>query len=157
MRVAVTGHRPNKIGGYSEENFLRLTAFAKKVFTEISPAGIITGMAQGWDMAAAQAAIELQLPWVAAIPCDGQERPWPMAAQTHYRELLTQATKVVYVSQASYASHLMMARNRWMIDRCHLLVALWDGTPGGTGNAVRYAQSINRPIKQVWDSLKHFQ
>ena len=34
----------------------------------------------------------------------------------------------------------MMQRNRYMVDRASLLVACFDGRPGGTMNTILYAQ-----------------
>jgi uncharacterized phage-like protein YoqJ len=35
----------------------------------------------------------------------------------------------------------MHARNAWMVDQCEALLAVWDGTPGGTSGCVNYAKS----------------
>jgi uncharacterized phage-like protein YoqJ len=41
----------------------------------------------------------------------------------------------------------MQVRNEWMVDHCNDLLAVWDGSDGGTGNCVRYAQRILEPSK----------
>ncbi len=40
----------------------------------------------------------------------------------------------------------MDKRNKWMVDNCDLLIAVWNGTSGGTANCVNYAKSINKQI-----------
>ena len=41
----------------------------------------------------------------------------------------------------------MMERNRWMVDRSGILLAVYDGSAGGgTAATVRYAQSKQREI-----------
>jgi uncharacterized phage-like protein YoqJ len=40
----------------------------------------------------------------------------------------------------------MQDRNIWMVDHCDALIAVWDGTSGGTANCVRYAQKVGKPI-----------
>jgi uncharacterized phage-like protein YoqJ len=40
-------------------------------------------------------------------------------------------------------------RNEWMIDHANVVVAVWDGTSGGTANAVKYAKKIKRPVWRI--------
>lgn len=41
------------------------------------------------------------------------------------------------------------ARNHWMVDRAHLLVAVFDGSPGGTAECVRYAEQRAVPVLRL--------
>jgi len=45
----------------------------------------------------------------------------------------------------------MQTRNIWMVDNCDLVLALWDGSDGGTGNCIKYANKIGKPIVNLWD------
>lgn len=151
MIIAATGHRPNKLGGYDAQTFNRLVALADRYLREKQPAGVICGMALGWDMAFGQAAVELGIPMHAAVPFQGQEGKWPNSSQTYYRGLLALATSVTIVCPGGYAPHKMQVRNEWMVNRADRLCALWDGSNGGTGNCVGYA--VNNPkvsIDNVW-------
>jgi hypothetical protein len=76
-----TGHRPEKLGGYSDEARHRLEQFAVTYLRYYAPDLFISGMAQGWDQACAYACTVLSIPWTAAIPFAGQESMWPDAAQ----------------------------------------------------------------------------
>jgi uncharacterized phage-like protein YoqJ len=40
----------------------------------------------------------------------------------------------------------MQARNEWMVDNSNAMIAVWDGSPGGTANTVKYAQAKERPV-----------
>ena len=40
-----------------------------------------------------------------------------------------------------YKPYLMQKRNQYMVDKANNLIAVWDGTSGGTGNCIKYAQS----------------
>ncbi len=41
----------------------------------------------------------------------------------------------------------MLERNRWLVDRASILLAVYDGTyRSGTGMTVRYAQKLGREI-----------
>ena len=44
----------------------------------------------------------------------------------------------------------MMMRNRHMVERCDLLLSVWDGSPGGTGSTVHYAMQRGVPVRGVW-------
>lgn len=150
MVIAGTGHRPHKLGGYSEQVFNRLVDLAKAVIRETGATKVISGMALGWDQALAQAAVELGVPFVAAVPFKGQERKWPEASQVRYWELLDRAERVVIVSTGGFSREAMETRNEWMVDHADLLVALWDSGPSGTGNCIAYAQRIGKPVQNHW-------
>ena len=149
---AGTGHRPVKLGGYSDEAVIMVNDFAVSILKDIlpRPTVIISGMALGWDQALARAAIILEIPFIAAIPFNGQETAWPYPARLHYKNLLAKAWKVEVVSPGAYAAWKMQKRNEWMVERCNILLALWDGSTGGTKNCIDYAQSLSRPIEPLW-------
>ena len=107
-------------------------------------------MALGWDTAWAISALRLGVPLVAAVPFAGQESRWPPEARARYRALLAAAAEVVVVSPGGYSAEKMQIRNRWMVDRCDALVALWDGGAGGTAGCVAYARSVGRPVFNLW-------
>ena len=149
--IAATGHRPNKLGGYDLYDFQRLVQIARRHLSRLQPDEVITGMAQGWDQAVAQACAELNIPFVAAVPFRGQESCWPKPAQAEYNRLLRLAKKVVVVSDGDYHIGKMQRRNRWMVDHAHLVLALYNGDlDGGTCNCIRYARRKNKPILNTY-------
>lgn len=146
MIYSATGHRPDKLGGYTKKATYNLRKIAWE-FLKVNPCDkVISGMALGWDMAWAEAAIVLGIPTVAAIPFKGQERMWPSESQKRFNTILTGCSEVVIVSEGSYNPYLMQVRNRWMVDNSDTVVALWDGSKGGTGNCITYATKQNKPI-----------
>jgi uncharacterized phage-like protein YoqJ len=152
--VAGTGHRPHKLGGYSSDVQKRLQNLAERWLSDNGPHKVISGVALGWDTALAKAAIALGIPLIAAVPFEGQESKWPKASQIVYRDLLEQADDIVFVSEAGYAPWKMQARNKWMTDNCTTLLALWDGTSGGTGNCIQYATKTGKPVINLWDEYQ---
>jgi uncharacterized phage-like protein YoqJ len=136
---AATGHRPGKLGGYSPAVAARLDRLAEEYLSIMRPDRVISGMALGWDQAWTRAAVRLGIPFDAAVPFEGQESAWPSTSQADYRALLTHATRVSVISPPGYAAWKMQKRDQWMVDKCTRLVALWDGTPGGTKNCIDYA------------------
>lgn len=160
ITISVTGHRPAKLGGYSPTAQSRLIAFANHLVREIVPARFevsqyITGMALGWDMAIAEACVANNIPFIAAVPCEGQSNIWPAASQAQWTRLINHAARVEILAPA-YSPTCMNDRNRWMVDHSDRVVALWNGTPGGTANCVNYAISINRPYNNAWPSWQRF-
>lgn len=149
--LAFTGHRPNKLGGYSLENPLKLKIEYKisEILLSVQPKCCISGMALGVDQWAAGICIELCIPFIAAVPFEGQERMWPERSQRIYRYLLSKAAKTIIVSKGGYAAYKMQVRNKWMVDRSDKILAVWDGSSGGTWNCVQYAKSLNKEIIRI--------
>lgn len=155
MIIAATGHRPNKLGGYQYEAYEKLVRLARDYIQKVQQLdGVISGMALGWDQAWCDAALREGVPVHAAVPFEGQERQWPHASQVQYRQLLSECKSVTIVSPGGFSGKAMQVRNEWMVDRCHRVCALFDGTYGGTGNCVNYALSIGRPIDNLWELFK---
>lgn len=155
--VAATGHRPDKIGGYDFYNPQRvwIRDRMKCSLRILHPQYCISGMALGVDQDFAFVCIELGIPFIAAIPFVGQERLWPASSQEFYRKLLSYAFCQYIVTGGGYSAHKMQLRNQWMVDNCDILLAVWDGTNGGTGNCVWYADDIaKRHIERI--NPRHF-
>lgn len=143
MIIAATGHRPNKLIFEYDMTGPMSNWIANEidmVLDAYKPEMCISGMALGIDMLFAACALYKKIPVAAAIPFEGQEKMWPEKSQDIYNKLL--AHKLVtkyYVCEPGYAAYKMQLRNEWMTDRCDLLLAVWDGSAGGTGNCVKYA------------------
>jgi len=154
---AGTGHRPGSTTfDYSDETFKVLTETIKEKLAEYNNISkIISGMAIGFDMALAQSAIELNIPLVAAIPFKGQESVWPIKTQNKYKNLLSKSEKIVIVSAGGFSKQKMQIRNCWMIDNCDIVLALWNGNEGGTGNCIKYANQKNKEIINIWENFKN--
>lgn len=151
--VAVTGHRPDKLGGYGPDTFSRLVDLAANWLRDERPDRVITGMALGWDQAVATASVHLEIPFLAAVPFYGQEALWPDDARRCYRDLLHSASEVVMVSGGSFSAAKLHYRNRWMVDRCDKLGALWNGdADGGAASTVAYANKVSRPVVNLWEA-----
>lgn len=149
--VAFTGHRPERIGGYDENNpkardvKARLKkavdyciAHGKKVF--------VVGGALGVDMWAGEIVAELKkadpsIKLVIAEPFAGHDAKWKDEHKARYAALKSAADKVVVVNSGGYDAWKMNKCNEYMIDRASTLVAVFDGDQyGGTYNALSYAR-----------------
>ena len=149
MIVAFSGHRPNKLGGFSLPNptYVYVCQQIEKTLLDLKPEKVISGMALGVDQWAAHVAYKLGIPFLAAVPFEGQEKAWPQASQSIYNLLLSKAAERVVVCEGGYSADKMQRRNEFMCDKCDKLIAIYNGdTSGGTYNCVSYAKSIGKEI-----------
>lgn len=67
---------------------------------------------------------------------------------------LRQAVSTVVLGFDSAGPEAYRAANEYLVDRCDLLVAVWDGSPetgaGGTADAVAHARRRGRTILRAW-------
>lgn len=169
--LVATGHRPNKLGGYNTRAESRRVALAIAVLKHQKPSHVITGMALGWDMAIAEAAAQLNIPYTAVIPFHGQETRWNKNDQQRYHRLLNSASDIIHVTDINtyqnpqtprpHIGKALNDRNKYMLRLLKnnltnggdgILAALHDGSDGGTGNCIRYAQERDLPIINYWTS-----
>lgn len=167
MTVMVTGHRKiipaNNIGSAWPEQNPSVKNHHRLIKEKISEiVGIlhlkylhndfISGMALGADQIFAQAVLDMTnagfhgIRLIAAIPFVGQESKWPPKSQEKYKELLNQVSHIEIVSSGGYSPEKMQTRNIWMVDRSHIVLAVWDGSSGGTKNCVNYAIKQRKTI-----------
>lgn len=155
-----TGHRPNKLYGYdprSEGNLKLLKQLRSIIVEHIEENDIdtfITGMALGIDMWAAMIVLRLReryphIKLVAAVPCKNHSGKWPQQSKDEWQDIINRCDHVHYVTNEEYTAWCMQKRNAWMVDNSNFVIAVWDGTKGGTGNCVNYAQKVNKHITQL--------
>lgn len=155
MIVAITGHRPDKLGGYDIPNptYNHVMRCLDDVLLELRPSRVLTGMALGVDQWMAELCLFNQVPITAAVPFEGFESVWPPASQEKVRNLLTQAAKppnnVRIICDPGYQAWKLQRRNEWMVEHSDLLVAIFDGTSGGTDNCIRYARTRNKQVRII--------
>ena len=151
-----TGHRPMKLPWGMNENDprclelkLELAARLEALYA-LGYRSFICGMALGCDMYFAEAVLALReahgdVQLEAAIPFGDQPGRWSAEQRRRYNRLIDAADKVT-VLQIGYTSGCMMRRNRYMVDRSSLLLACFDGRPGGTMQTVLYAERSGRRV-----------
>lgn len=149
MIVAFTGHRPDKLVGRIDAVNQCVAEFLDRV----KPDKVISGMARGVDTIAALKAREKKIPYVAAVPFMSQVTNHSDEDCATWVSLIQDAVDVKIVCEGGYAVWKFQKRNEWMVDNCDLLVAVWDGSRGGTANCIDYAKKVGRPIEYLnWRS-----
>ena len=77
-------------------------------------------------------------------PPETLPRPLEQAESVHY---VCASTQILSPRQVT---DLMRYRNQWMVDHCTKVVALYDGTFGGTAQTVSYAAEKGVPVDNLW-------
>ena len=154
---AFTGHRPQNLPfGFNEEDErcidLKKT-LREQIINLIETEDVthfITGMALGVDLYAAEIVLDLKSKYPhitleSAIPCETQAVKWSMAQRERYYDIAAQCDKETML-QSHYSPDCMDKRNRYMVDQADVLIAVWDGSPSGTGKTVRYAHQQGKSV-----------
>lgn len=153
---AFTGHRSRKLPwGYDEQD-ARCVAFKKCLYDVVESlveSGVehfISGMAQGGDLYFAEAVLALRekyphITLEAAVPYPGQADSWPMEQRQRYERILSCCARVTVV-QEQYSRSCMLERNRYMVDRCDVLLVGYNEQSGGTLYTINYARKKSREM-----------
>lgn len=145
--VGITGHRPDKFDdGYELKSPIQdwVKRELQLRFKRLKATRILTGMALGVDQWAADVAIEMGIPFEAYVPFEGQESIWPSESKIRYYGLLERAARVRTVCTPGYEPWKMQKRNEAIVNDCTVLVAVFDGSQGGTANCVQYACNVGK-------------
>ena len=113
----------------------------------------------------------------AVLPCANQEKTWPKESQIIYKTILSKADEIIGITEKGYAElklsddlglekkdnttdkrfkyiqeykpYLMQKRNEYMVDQAHLVIAVWNGSTGGTKNCIEYAEKQKKQIYKI--------
>lgn len=115
----------------------------------------ITGMAAGVDMVAAKIVLELcrknpeaNIVLEAAVPFPSQPQRWTEETKREYYAVLAQCGEV-YVAAQEFSPAAYRERDRYMIDRSSLVIAVEGQGDGGTARTIGYAEKSGKTIIRV--------
>jgi len=157
--IAFTGKRPQNLPWRFNEQDERCLQLKEQLKAEIEIrikegyTVFISGVALGIDTFAAEAVLELKslyphITLEAAIPCKSQSDKWNTEDRERYSVLLNQCDKTTYVGR-EYTSDCMMKRNKYMVDKADLLIAVSGELSGGTGATIRYANEKGVEVRVI--------
>ena len=149
MRVALTGHRPERLGLPEDETskewsrirtWLEDTLFNLR--TDNDELHVYSGMASGSDFLFAI------LGWLTkytklhcVLPCKNYN-----SSHYYYKEIKTNADEWIELSDEFYKG-CDNVRDQYMVDHCDVLIAIWDGNKsGGVWSTIRKAQKAGKTI-----------
>jgi hypothetical protein len=115
----------------------------------------LSSLAAGADQLFADIALACGAELTVVIPSgdyeDGFDDPDELA---HYHWLRKRATREVRMGYPRSTDEAYYAAGTYIADHCDRLVAVWDGRParglGGTGDIVRYARGLGKPVTVIW-------
>ncbi len=151
-----TGHRPDKLPWGLDERDPRCAALKRSLTRELEALyrrgfrHFISGMAMGCDLYFAEAALALreaypEITVEGAVPCPTQAQRWPEALRRRWRNILDRCDLETMVQQ-NYDRWCMLRRDRYLVDRSAAVLAVFNGTPGGTQYTLNYAMDKKREI-----------
>ena len=175
ITVCFTGHRPNKLGGYdwnNNQNAIIRNRIRSAILKLIDSNPdekefrFISGMAIGVDQFAMHEVLEIKngmpdsinIITECAIPFKNQASKWFSKDDTNrYEYQLSVADRLIYVdtldkykikgyNEDTYHPAKLQKRNEYMVDSSEVIIAVWDGTAGGTKNCVDYAKKNGKEI-----------
>ena len=132
---------------------IRLYQAGEVSFKNVVTFNILTGMARGTDLWAAEIVLALRkrntkLKLICAVPYEGFELRWSEHWQNRYRQILTEADLVKVIGNG-YHPGVFQFRNEWMVDRSSRVIAVYNGQPGGTRNTICYADRHSIPVRSI--------
>ena len=144
-----TGHRPDKLPWRDDEKDPRCVALKERLTAAVEEAydkgmrHFICGMARGADFYFCEAVLALRerRPGVtveAALPCEEQAARWKERDRNRYFGLVAQCDYETMV-QHHYDKGCMLRRDRYMVDRSAMIIAVYGGVLGGTMYTLAYA------------------
>lgn len=160
--VCFTGHRPNK-WGYNENTpiiqsiKIKLASEIKNLILE-GYTTFISGGALGVDQWAAEIVLmakkrRTELKLIIVRPFPSQDAIWNNESKNRFKGILEASDEVIDVSPDPYEASKMQIRNVYMVDKSSVVIAVWDGSHGGTGNCVKYAYKKLKKIIVISPSL----
>jgi len=158
-----TGHRPDKLPWGTDERDPRCISLKQSLLRELERLyrrgyrHFISGMARGADLYFSEAVLTLKdiypdITLEGAIPCPSQPNRWPEEDRQRWRRILD-ACDLETLVQQNYDRWCMQRRDRYMVDRSSAILAVFDGTPGGTMYTLNHA--MNKKLDILLLDINH--
>jgi len=146
-----TGHRKlpmNKIEGIIKRLDCEVDNLINQGVTDF-----ISGGALGFDQIAASLIVAKKemgrdIRLIFALPCKNQDVTWNERQRKLYRDLLSEADELIYVSE-EYSDGCIKKRNCYMVDRSAHCVCALLCSHTGTAQTVKYARQKGLRIINV--------
>lgn len=147
MKIGITGHQ--ELG--SEATIIWLSNTLESIIRQNHIDVGITSLAIGADQLFAEVLRKSHVPYIAVIPSNGYETTFQ---NTHdlrrYQELLQGASERRKLTFKKPSETAFYEAGKQIVNLSDMLIAIWNGQPakglGGTGDIVKYALSVKKPI-----------
>ncbi len=161
LRIGVTGHRnladDRAVSDLVSASLHRARELAAAISSSPICFSIVSSLAEGADRLLAEAVLEdpaAQLEAILPLPADDYRTDFGTASsRDQFDALLARAIRVVELPAAETRDESYEQAGRFVVERCDILVALWDGQPargqGGTADVVDWARDRRVPLLWV--------
>ena len=147
IRIGVTGH----IGLEPSSRRLIRKAIAEEL-RKHRPIHGVTCLADGADRIFVEAIRSCRGTFEAVLPVP--EISAAPEEDPDMRELIRRATDVTRITVPGPPELSYEAASREVVERCDMLIAVWDGdgtgARGGTAETVAWARAMHKPIQVIW-------
>lgn len=150
--VAFTGHRnyDNSANDKLRETIVSLHDIGARVFR--------VGMAEGFDMSAAEIVMELMtenddITLEAYIPWPEFDKHFNDCDAVRYKNIL-KCCETSHIASEEYNKGVYHKRNDMLIEGADYIIAWWDGTSSGTGYTVKQARKKHLRIINLYPSAQ---
>lgn len=161
MRIALTGHRPQRLFGedLDNEKWQAIKHWIQKILLENHCTVAYSGMASGSDMLFALAVKELKekgnnINLKLVFPCKNYGSKSKDKKYLQWRrEIIKAADEEIYIHE-EWCKTADDDRDKYMVKHCNALIAIFDGNNvGGVYNTIQYAKKDNKSIIYCPDKL----
>lgn len=113
----------------------------------------ISGMAAGVAMYAAETVLDLKekYPYISlecVLPCVTYSDKWQRELRKRYFCVISKCDKETLI-QRYYSKNCMHKRDQYIVDQSNIVLAVWDGRPGGTSHIFQCALKQGRPVEVI--------
>lgn len=148
-RIGITGHQT-----LPATTLPHITSNFRTLLNAAGSGTVVSSLAAGADQLLSAIALGYGFALEVIVPCARYESTFTETELRDYRSLLRSAASVTTLGFGEPCESAFMAAGQAIVDRCDLLVAVWDGLPargyGGTGDVIDYARGRGRRIRIIW-------
>ncbi len=154
---AFTGLRPEKLPVLTDTTSHEYAVLRQRIknevyrlITEDNVSTFLCGMARGIDLICGRIVLELkeQHPDItieSVIPYEEQAAAWSESDRDEYFDI-AEHCDIETMLQTQYTRGCLQKRNRYLVDNADIVLAVWNGTSGGTAYTVSYAQKKGKTL-----------
>lgn len=134
MKVAITGHRPPRMNGYTQKIEFWIEEQLKNLKACYNNIELLDGMAAGVDQLAASIAIKMGVPLTCYFA-------YKKKLNDVEQNIVDYASRVIWCNETYTGKNVFLERDRRLVDDCDILLVVWDGKPeGGAYYTYKYAK-----------------
>jgi hypothetical protein len=153
LTLGVTGHRAIPDAAYPPVRAALTGRFAEAV-RRFGAVRALTALAAGADQLFAELALEHHAHLTVVCPGADYEQTLTPGELADFRRLKRRAHATVLLDHPVVDEEAYFAAGAWIVERCDLLLAVWDGQPargrGGTADIVVHAHAVGTPVEVIW-------